>query len=119
MRVRKYLETLKPLQEVTFIKARARKDAHTPYYHAEYQETPIYMAKDWLKNTSTKLLDNIILNDRQAPIQWACGADWTTAATNGQLKCLLVISEDDFATLYPDKKQRNGMEAFIESRMEI
>ena len=40
MKVKDYLSRLNATQGVTFIKARARKDAATPYYHAEYQTTP-------------------------------------------------------------------------------
>lgn len=118
MRVRKYLEKLEPLTDVTFIKARARKDAHTPFYHCEYQETPIYMAKDWLKNNQTELLDSIILNDKQMPIQWLSGADWTSAISNGRLKCLLVISEEDCVLLF-SKAQQESLEEYIEDRIKI
>ena len=44
MRVKEYLSKIPNNTSVTFIKARARKDASTPYYHAEYQTTPIYKA---------------------------------------------------------------------------
>ena len=40
MTVREYLKNCNKYADVTFIKARARKDVHTPGYHAEYQTTP-------------------------------------------------------------------------------
>lgn len=117
MRVRNYLEKLSASQDVTFIKARARKDANTPFYHPEYQTTPIWKAGEWLASTSDRLMDSIVLNDRQMPIDWLCGAKWGDAVKNGTLRCLLVVSPDDFAALYRGKDQRESMEKHCEDRL--
>ena len=88
MTVREYLKDCNKYADVTFIKARARKDAHTPGYHAEYQTTPIRTLVDWEKSN---LMDYYILNDRQCPIDWLSGAPWKVAFDNGRLISLLVI----------------------------
>ena len=41
MLVKEFLSNKPDYKNVTFIKARARKDANTPFYHPENQETPI------------------------------------------------------------------------------
>ena len=62
MTVREYLKDCNKYADVTFIKARARKDAHTPGYHAEYQTTPIRTLVEW---EESNLMDYYILNDKQ------------------------------------------------------
>lgn len=109
MRVEKYFEGLKKYDTVTFIKARARKDANTPFYHAEYQTTPLNTVNCWMKDKS--ILDYIILNDRQTPIEWLSGASWAHE------RCLLIISAEDFALLYPSEEQRKSIETFIEKKI--
>lgn len=107
MTVKEYLSRLTKDIYVTFIKARARKDASTPFYHAEYQETPFSYASDWLKTSDIGTY--IILNDKQMPITWLSGANWEVQIKKGYAKCLLVISPKDFEMLYPDKEERNTM----------
>lgn len=99
--------------EVTFIKARARKDANTPFYHAEYQTTPIRRVEDW----TDKILDYIILNNAQTPIDWLSGAPWKMAFDRGDLMSLLVISPEDFELLYPSKEQRDSMIKYIDKEI--
>lgn len=111
MLVREFLKGIKG--DVTFIKARARKDAHTPFYHAEYQTTPIRRVKEW----DGKIMDYIILNDAQTPIDWLSGAPWKNAFDRGCLTSLLVISPEDLELLYSDKKQRDHMIKFIDEKI--
>lgn len=118
MNVRQYINKHKGTGYYTFIKARARKDAHTPFYHPEYQTTPIWDAYEWTKDNNAPILESIVLNDRQAPITWLSGADWNNDIRCGMLKCLLIISPDDFKTLYPGETQREHMEQFIEKQLE-
>ena len=117
MKVRDYFKRLRPSDEVTFIKARARKDAHTPFYHAEYQTTPIWCVEDWDSENNNKILNSVVLNDRQMPIDWLSGAMWGELVKLGRLKCLLIISEEDFELLY-SKSQRDSMEHFIEGKIQ-
>lgn len=119
MKVREYLEKLSENSNVTFIKARARKDAHTPFFHAEYQTTPIWRARDWFSFNNEKLLDSVVLNDKQMPIDWLSGATWSGNVKNGLLKCILVVSQEDFELLYKSKEQRDGMEAYIEKKLDV
>lgn len=119
MKVREYLGKLPESRHVTFIKARARKDAHTPYYHPEYQTTPLLSARGWLANSNEKLMDSIVLNDKQMPIDWLCGATWSGNVKNGLLKCILVVSQEDFELLYKSKEQRDSMEAYIEKQLDV
>ena len=101
---------------VTFIKARVRKDANTPFYHEEYQTTPLWTVKDW---EQSKINDCIILNDNQPPITWLSGADWNVDIKRSRAKCLLVISPDDFALLYGSEEQRQSMEKYIEKKLSV
>lgn len=119
MRLKEYLSKIKPYDDVTIIKARAREDARTPFYHAEYQTTPIYTASDWLKNTNENLLNGVILNDKQPPIDWITGSQWGQTVKAGRLKCLLVASQEDFALLVRSKEQRDSMEKYIDERIDI
>ena len=101
MRVKEYLELaqVSKFTSVTFIKARARENANAPGYHAEYQTTPIWTVEEWSK---CKIMDYIVLNDKQAPIVWLSGGkNWDNWFKSGRLLSLLVISEDDLKLLYP------------------
>ena len=113
MLVKEFLINKPDYKNVTFIKARARKDANTPFYHPEYQETPIRMAYEWKGD----ILDYIILNDAQAPIDWLSGCKWKNAFDRGELISLLVISEEDFELLFPDKEQREDLIKSIDSQI--
>ena len=107
MNVREFLKDV--TGDVTFIKARARKDDHTPFYHAEYQTTPIRNVRDWTGD----ILDYIVLNDAQPPIDWLSGAPWQNAFNRGHLTSVLVIHPEDLELLYPTKDQRDHMIKFI------
>lgn len=118
MKVKEYLKRMKKYEDVTFIKARARKDAYSPGYHAEYQTTPMYTVREVITLRGfDELLNGIVLNDKQMPIDWLSGAPWGIRVTEGYLKCLLIISQEDFKLLYPDKDQRESMEKFIENKL--
>lgn len=112
MKIIAYFKNLNKLDSVRFIKARARKDANTPYYHAEYQTTPVNTVETWTEYG--KLNDYIILNDNQAPIEWLCGG----MLRNGT-RCMLIISPDDFALLYPNEQQRQQMIESIEKKLQF
>ena len=92
MTVREYLELSKHKGQITFIKARARKDAHTPYYHCEYQTTPIFSVYEL---EDSRLMDYIVLNHKQPPIDWLSGARWQGHFNKGFLASLLIISKED------------------------
>lgn len=116
MTVREYFKRISSkYRDVTFIKARARKDANTPYYHQEYQITPLRMVDEW--KHSIRILDSIVLNDRQNTITWLSGVDWNVQINEGSAKCLLIIHPEDFELLYPSKEQRNAMEKYIEEKL--
>lgn len=111
MTVKTYLEKFDKSMEITFIKARARKDARTPKYHAEYQTTPLFSRRECVEERY--LSDYIILSDKQRPIDWLCGAPWDRP----WVLCLLVISADDLALLYPNAEQRKGMIEYIDKKI--
>lgn len=120
MKVREYL-TLPENRNLqfTFIIATARKDAGTPFFHAEYHDSALMPAQDWMTRNNADILDSIILNDRQAPIVWMSGVDWNARIRSGRARCLLIIEEQDFYLLYPSESQRNSMEKFISDRLHI
>ena len=113
MTVREYLKDCNKYTDVTFIKAIARKDKHTPAYHAEYQTTPIRMLVEWEKSN---LMDYYILNDKQCPIDWLSGTHWKVDFDNGRLISLLVISKEDLETLYP-KEQVASIIEYIDKKI--
>ena len=113
MLVKEFLSNKPDYKNVTFIKARARKDANTPFYHPEYQETPIRIACEWKGN----ILDYIILNNAPTPIDWLSGSRWKNAFDRGELISLLVISAEDFELLVPDKEQRDSIIKVIDSQI--
>ena len=115
MKVKEYLELAQvgKYQNVTFIKARARKDANTPFYHAEYQTTPIYTAEEW---KDSRLMDYIVLNDKQPPIVWLSGRGWDNWFKSGHLLSLLIISEDD-SKLLNGENQTYSLEQFIDEEI--
>ena len=115
MIVKEYLEKIGKYDSVTFIKARARKDANTPFFHAEYQETPINPACKW----EGDILQAIILNDNQPPIEWLSGAAWSNVFEAGNLKSLLVVSPEDLILLIPNEEQRKGIIEYIEGKLSI
>lgn len=117
MNVRQYFDLLgkdKIFTQATFIIARAVKDNHSPSYHAEYRTTPIYTVEEWLNNA--KILDYIVLNDKQAPIDWLSGAPWINWYNGGHLLSLLVIPRDELETLY-SQDQARSMEEYIERKI--
>ena len=119
MKVKDYLDRLDKDKSITFVKTRAREDANTPYYHAEYQTTPVVTADEWLKLNNEKLLTSIVLNDKQMPIEWLSGTGWGNWVKNGLLKCLLIVSQEDFERLYPSAKLRNSIESCIDNQLDI
>lgn len=115
MKVSEYLEKSGNIK-FTFIKARARKDSYSPMYHPEYQTTPLRYKGEWEEDGRgcDRILESIVLNDKQPSITWLSGADWNGQINMGLAKCLLIIHPDDFKLLIPGKQQREHMEAFID-----
>lgn len=114
MKVKEYLQKFDKDQHVTFIKARARKDANTPYYHAEYQTTPAYTISDWKESN---IMDYYILNDKQSPIDWLSGAPMSNLVKRGDLLSLLVITKEDLELLY-SPNQAEDMIKFIDTKLQ-
>lgn len=117
MTVSEYVSRMnEKVHQVTFIKARARKDAQTPFYHAEYQTTSLLYRGDVAKENIYS--DYIVLNDRLDSIAWLSGADWNFAIRRGYARCLLIISPADLETLYPSSEQNEHMIRYIEDRLD-
>ena len=113
MTVREYLKDCNKYTDVTFINAKALKDAHTPGYHTEYHTTLIRTLVEWEKSN---LMDYYILNDKQCPIDWLSGAPWKVGFDNGRFISLLVISKEDLETLY-SKEQAASMIEYIDKKI--
>lgn len=114
MTVKEYFKKyLKDNNAVTFIIAKAEKDKATPFYHPVYNTTPILHVWEWLEDDK---MDYIVLNDKQAPIDWLSGSSWNNAFKRGDLTCMLIISREEFYTLY-SQEQANSMEKFIENEI--
>lgn len=106
---------LKDGNSVTFIVAKAEKDNATPFYHPAYITTPICYVREWLKND--KMVDYIVLNDKQPPIDWLSGAKWSSQFNCGFLTCILIISREELHKLYGEE-QVDSIEKFIENEIE-
>lgn len=115
MKVREYLERLNATDDVTFIVAMAQKDVGS-FYDEVFRTTPIRRVYEWV-GASEEFLDSVVLNDKQMPIDWLSGANWTGLVKRGRLKCLLIIPQDDYAALLPSKDQRESIERFIEKKL--
>lgn len=115
MTVKEYFNRyLKDNDSVTFIVAKAEKDKATPFYHQVYSTTPIYCVWEWLKND--KMVDYIVLNDKQAPIDWLSGAMWNNQFNCGHLTSMLIISKEELHKLY-SKEQADSIEKYIENKI--
>lgn len=114
MLVRDYLKNFDQYKQVTFIKARARKDAHTPGYHPEYQTTPIRTIQEY---RDSKVMDCYLLNTKQCPIDWMSGAPWANDFNAGRLISLLVISDEDIKLLYSEKQAMDTI-AYIDTKIQ-
>lgn len=115
MKVEEYIDMMDDsVTHLTFIKARARKDAHTPFYHPEYQTTPLFMTSEVAEKDI--LFGYIVLNDRMQSITWLSGADWNPWIRKGFTRCLLVISPEDMNLLYSES-QSKGMIEFIDKKL--
>ena len=114
MKVKEYLNKLGDTYDITFIEAKALKSDTSPGYEVLYKTWPINRVYD-LKDS--KVNDYIILNDRQCPIDWLSGAEWSKRFKKYWLECLLIISEDDFAKLYPNIEQKEHIETYIEEKI--
>ena len=106
----KYLESM---DNVTFLIAKAVKDESTPFYHPEYETTPIFKVIEC--KSMNYLLNMNILNDRQPPIDWLSGASWKNWFDEGFLKSFIVISDANLFELY-SKKQADEMLKYIETQ---
>lgn len=113
MKVREYLSNFNENEKVTFIIARARKDAATQYHHAEYKTTPIRAIWEW---KYADVMEYHILNHKQYPIDWLGGGEWKHRVERGDLISMLVISNEDLETLY-NPKQAAEMVAYIEGKI--
>lgn len=112
MKVKQYLEEKRNTSNmITFIITKVEKDEHTPFYHSTYTTTPIRYVDEWVDGD---VMDYIILNDKQNPIDWLSGANWNTFFQRGDLTCMLVISQEDMYKLF-SKEQADHMEAYIDT----
>jgi hypothetical protein len=114
MLVKEYLSKFNENQQVTFIKARARKDESTPFYHEEYQTTPVRCINEFQKSP---VMNYYILNHKQTPIEWLSGAGWQNRFVRGDFLSLLVISKEDIELLYSPKQAAEMIE-YIDKEIE-
>lgn len=100
MRLNKYLNGLNENDRVTFIIAKAVKDEHTPFYHTEYETTPVRVAREWKE---WELGQNyIIANENHPPVDIT--GTWVNWYNRGDLKCSVLISEETLRTMYSENQ---------------
>lgn len=108
MKVKEYLETLKKYDSITFIIESAVKSDGATYYHEEYRTTPMRSVEEWLEGNG-KHLDFVVMNANQPPIGWGGAVNWIEKYNRGQLKCLLITSEECLRKRYPREEQYNSI----------
>lgn len=113
MLVKEYLSKFNENKQVTFIKAVARKDENTPFFHEEYQTTPIRSIYEFEKSP---IMNCYVLNHKQPPIDWLSGSSCQHQFNKGDILSLLVISKEDMALLYNPKQAVEIIE-FIEKEI--
>lgn len=116
MKVKEYLEHLKVSNDVTFIIAKAEKYENVQSYYPVYKTTPIYKVSEW-KNNESGILDYVVLNNKQNPIDWLSGSRWNNQFEAGRLECILAIKQEELYTLYSNKEQADSLEKFIENEI--
>lgn len=113
MTVKEYFEAF-PHKDTTFIIARAIKDGNTPFYHCEYRTTPLRSVDEW--KHCKDIMECIVLNNKQPSITWLTGVDWNPNIQRGFYRCMLIIPQKDFKTMYSEK-QRNSMIEYIDNKI--
>jgi hypothetical protein len=114
MKVKEYLKKYNVTGDVTFIIAKAEKDENTPFYHSAYVTTPITHAT-WLEDKCPRMLDYVVLNDHQPPIDWLSGSNWNMPYSKGWLRCMLVTTEEELKKMYSEE-QAKSIERFCETQ---
>ena len=94
MKIKEYLQEQNNYQDITFIITNG----------TTYRTTPIRTVEEWMDSTGG-ILEYVILNAEQPPIGWGSAVSWIDKYNRGILKCLLVISEEDFKNCYPREEQ--------------
>lgn len=104
MKIREYLEKIEKHTDVTFIIQRSIKDDHAPFYHNEFQTTPIRTNQEWLEGEG--FIDNhIVINQDHPPIDVT--GTWVNWYMAGRLKCAVVTTEEDLIRHYGEKQGRD------------
>jgi hypothetical protein len=110
MTVKEYLELIgkrpNSCDSLTFVIAKAVEDGSGSYTFW-YRETPIRCIYEWLAEGS-KTKDYYVLNENHPPIDW--GSNWLTRYNRGDLKCMLVVSKEDWALRYSEEQCKQELE---------
>lgn len=102
MKAKEYLESIGEGQ-VTFVITKSVKDKNSPFYHYEYETTPIYSRWEVLRD---KWIDKyIVINANHPPIDIT--GHWVRAYNKGHLKCAMLTTENDLYTHYSEKQAKS------------
>jgi hypothetical protein len=110
MTVRDYLNKHQNEASITFISLKAKKDDHSPFYHAEYRTTPISSAYDWAQNN--KVCEKLVINADHPPIDVT--GIWVSHYKAGRLLCAMITTEEELVRLYGEAQGRRMVEFYIE-----
>lgn len=106
MTAREYLQKIQEKHgtpEVTFIIAHSVKDSHSPFYHYEYDTTPVYSINELLRYPSGSFIDtHLVVNADHPPIDIT--GIWVRHYNRGYLRCAVLETEDDLRIKYSGKQ---------------
>lgn len=116
MKVREYLELIgegkNSVTSYTFLIAQAEKRGGFGY-DFNYRETPIRCVYEWLAEDS-RVKDYYVLSENQPPID--CGSGWLTRYNRGDLKCMVIVSPEDWALRYSEEQGKQQL-GWIDERI--
>lgn len=108
MTVREYLKKHQNEASITFIRQKAVKDEHSPFYHSEYSTAPIYSAYEWAQHE--KVCENLVINADHPPID--ANGMWGNWYKQGNLLCAMITTEEELIKMYGEKQGRDMIEHY-------
>lgn len=108
MTVREYLKRFANEGSITFIKQITVKDEHTPFYHSEYQTSPINSAREW--SQYEKVCDCLVINADHPPIDVT--GMWGNWYKKGHLLCAMITTEAELIKLYGEEQGRRMVDHY-------
>ena len=101
MKLREYLEQAGDNDDYTFIISKAVPNAHGNGYHAEYYQTPIRRAWEWMSSGAPDKY--IMVKTSHPPIDLT--GTWSRWYKNGRIRCCIITTEEAVHAIHPWEEQ--------------